>query len=90
MPRDVDRLNVEPGARTPPTEFLNSVSPVNALPSTTSASMPLVCPGVASVRTSKPATLVLFGDDYDGGHKAWVRWPDGRDDIVPGSQVQRG
>jgi hydroxyacylglutathione hydrolase len=37
-----------------------------------------------------PATLVLFGDDYDGGHKAWVRWPDGRDDIVPGSQVQRG
>ena len=37
----------------------------------------------------EPATLVLFGDDYDGGHKAWVRWPDGRDDIVPGSQVQR-
>ena len=38
----------------------------------------------------EPATLVLFGDDYDGGHKAWVRWPDGRDDIVPGSRVQRG
>ena len=38
----------------------------------------------------QPATLVLLGDDYDGGHKAWVRWPDGRDDIVPGSQVQRG
>jgi len=36
-----------------------------------------------------PATLVLLGDDYDGGHKAWVRWPDGRDDIVPGSQIQR-
>src|SRR4051794_7653305 len=36
------------------------------------------------------ATLVLWGDDYDGGHKAWVRWPDGRDDIVPGSQVERG
>jgi hydroxyacylglutathione hydrolase len=36
------------------------------------------------------ATLVLWGDDYDGGHKAWVRWPDGSDDIVPGSQVQRG
>ena len=35
----------------------------------------------------EPATLVLLGDDYDGGHKAWVRWPDGRDDIVPGSQV---
>lgn len=37
----------------------------------------------------EPATLVLLGSDYDGGHKAWVRWPDGRDDIVPGSQVQR-
>jgi hydroxyacylglutathione hydrolase len=33
------------------------------------------------------ATLVLLGDDYDGGHKAWVRWPDGSDDIVPGSRV---
>jgi glyoxylase-like metal-dependent hydrolase (beta-lactamase superfamily II) len=38
----------------------------------------------------EPATLVLLGDDYDGGHKAWVRWPDGSDDIVPGSQVSRG
>jgi hydroxyacylglutathione hydrolase len=34
------------------------------------------------------ATLILLGDDYDGGHKAWVRWPDGRDDIVPGSQIK--
>jgi hydroxyacylglutathione hydrolase len=37
----------------------------------------------------EPATLILLGDDYDGGHKAWVRWPDGRDDIVPGSQVRQ-
>jgi len=37
----------------------------------------------------KPATLILLADDYDGGHKAWVRWPDGSDDIVPGSQVAR-
>jgi hydroxyacylglutathione hydrolase len=36
----------------------------------------------------EPATLVLLCEDYDGGHKAWVRWPDGSDDIVPGSQVQ--
>ena len=35
----------------------------------------------------EPATLILLGDDYDGGYKAWVRWPDGRDDIVPGSRV---
>ncbi len=37
----------------------------------------------------EPATLILLGDDYDGGHKAWVRWPDGRDDIVPGSKIER-
>ncbi len=37
----------------------------------------------------RPATLILLGDDYDGGHKAWVRWPDGADDIVPGSQVRQ-
>jgi hydroxyacylglutathione hydrolase len=37
-----------------------------------------------------PATLVLWGPDYDGGHKAWVRWDEtGKDDIVPGSQVER-
>ena len=38
----------------------------------------------------EPAKLILMAEDYDGGHKAWVRWPDGADDIVPGSQVQRG
>jgi glyoxylase-like metal-dependent hydrolase (beta-lactamase superfamily II) len=39
----------------------------------------------------QPATLVLWGPDYDGGHKAWIRWEEsGEDDIVPGSQVQRG
>jgi len=38
----------------------------------------------------EPATLIVWGDDYDGGHKAWVRWADGADDIVAGSQVQRG
>jgi len=37
----------------------------------------------------EPATLVLLGEDYDGGTKAWVRWQDGTDDIVPGSRVQR-
>ena len=35
------------------------------------------------------ATLILFGPDYDGTHKAWVRYPDGRDAIVGGSQIQR-
>jgi glyoxylase-like metal-dependent hydrolase (beta-lactamase superfamily II) len=36
----------------------------------------------------RPATLILWAEDYDGGHKAWVRWEDGADDIVPGSQVE--
>jgi hydroxyacylglutathione hydrolase len=37
----------------------------------------------------EPATLILMAKDYDGGAKAWVRWPDGSDDIVPGSRVER-
>jgi hypothetical protein len=32
---------------------------------------------------------VLWAGDYDGTHKAWVRI-DGRDEIVGGSQVERG
>ena len=38
----------------------------------------------------RAATLVLWAPDYDGGHKAWVRFADsGEDAIVGGSQVQR-
>jgi len=40
------------------------------------------------VALGEPATLILLGDDYDGGKKAWVRWEDGKDDIVPGSRVE--
>jgi hydroxyacylglutathione hydrolase len=42
----------------------------------------------ACTALGEPATLVLLGADYDGGTKAWVRWQDGSDDIVPGSRVQ--
>jgi len=42
------------------------------------------------VALGEPATLILLGPDYDGGHKAWVRWPDGTDDIVPGSRIEAG
>ena len=46
--------------------------------------------GVVREDTSRgEATLVLFGPDYDGTHKAWVRFPDGRDAIVGGSQIER-
>jgi glyoxylase-like metal-dependent hydrolase (beta-lactamase superfamily II) len=38
----------------------------------------------------REATLVLWAPDYDGGHKAWVRFADsGEDAIVGGSQVDR-
>lgn len=43
---------------------------------------------VACVALGEPATLILLARDYDGGNKAWVRWPDGSDDIVPGSRVE--
>ena len=42
----------------------------------------------ACLALGEPATLILLGEDYDGGKKAWVRWADGKDDIVPGSQVK--
>lgn len=35
------------------------------------------------------ATLVLWAPDYDGGHKAWVRFDDDEDAIVGGSRVER-
>lgn len=41
----------------------------------------------ACTALGQAATLILSCPDYDGGTKAWVRWPDGADDIVPGSQV---
>jgi hydroxyacylglutathione hydrolase len=35
------------------------------------------------------ATLLVWGRDYDGGGKAWVRFADGREAIVGGSKVTR-
>lgn len=37
----------------------------------------------------REAQLVLWARDYDGGGKAWVRFPDGRDAVVGGSRVER-
>jgi hydroxyacylglutathione hydrolase len=34
-------------------------------------------------------TLVVWGRDYDGGGKAWVRFREGRDAVVGGSRVER-
>lgn len=37
----------------------------------------------------KEVRLIVWARDYDNGFKAWVRFPDGRDEIVPGSRVER-
>jgi hydroxyacylglutathione hydrolase len=37
----------------------------------------------------EPATLLLWGPDYDGTNKAWIRGADGVDHVVGGSQVVR-
>lgn len=39
--------------------------------------------------SGEPGQLVLWADDYDGGHKAWVRFDVAGDDVVPGSRVRR-
>jgi hydroxyacylglutathione hydrolase len=39
------------------------------------------------VALGRPADLVVLARDYDGGTKAWVRFDDGGDAIVPGSRV---
>ena len=39
--------------------------------------------------SASEATLILWAPDYDGGNKAWVRFADGSDAIVGGSQVKR-
>jgi hypothetical protein len=47
--------------------------------------------GTETVRVGgEELTLIVWSPDYDGGGKAWVRFPDGRDAIVGGSRVQRG
>ncbi len=45
--------------------------------------------GPADAEERQDATLVLWAPDYDGGNKAWVRFPDGEDAIVGGSQIKR-
>jgi hydroxyacylglutathione hydrolase len=45
--------------------------------------------GPADADEREQATLVLWAPDYDGGNKAWVRFADGSDAIVGGSQVKR-
>jgi glyoxylase-like metal-dependent hydrolase (beta-lactamase superfamily II) len=37
----------------------------------------------------RDATQILWAPDYDGTNKAWVRFGDGEDAIVGGSQVER-
>jgi hydroxyacylglutathione hydrolase len=45
--------------------------------------------GPPDAEEREQARLVLWAPDYDGGNKAWVRFPDDSDAIVGGSQVKR-
>ena len=46
--------------------------------------------GTEQVQVSgREATLIVWSPDYDGKGKAWVRFGDGADAIVGGSQVER-
>jgi len=45
--------------------------------------------GPADADQREEATMILWAPDYDGGNKAWVRFPDGSDAIVGGSQIKR-
>jgi glyoxylase-like metal-dependent hydrolase (beta-lactamase superfamily II) len=46
--------------------------------------------GTERVRVAgRDATLIVWSPDYDGKGKAWVRYTDGIDAIVPGSRVER-
>jgi hydroxyacylglutathione hydrolase len=44
--------------------------------------------GGRCVAQGRPARLVVLARDYDGGTKAWVRFDDGGDALVPGSRVR--
>ena len=43
----------------------------------------------AAVFAGRRVRLIVWARDYDGGHKAWVRFENGRDEVVPGSRVRR-
>ena len=46
--------------------------------------------GTERVRVAgREATLIVWSPDYDGKGKAWIRYDDGTDAIVGGSQVER-
>ena len=40
------------------------------------------------VALGRTARLIVLARDYDGGTKAWVRFDDGQDALVPGSRVR--
>jgi glyoxylase-like metal-dependent hydrolase (beta-lactamase superfamily II) len=42
-----------------------------------------------AVFAGRRVRLIVWARDYDGGHKAWVRFENGRDEVVPGSRVRR-
>lgn len=45
------------------------------------------CASSSCLAFGQPAKLLLRARDYDDGTKCWVRFEDGREDLVPGSRV---
>jgi glyoxylase-like metal-dependent hydrolase (beta-lactamase superfamily II) len=46
--------------------------------------------GEATARyAGRVVRLIVWGRDYDGGFKAWIRLTDGTDETVPGSRLDR-
>ena len=72
---------VDPGARTPPTEPLNRVSPVNTSdPFTTKLSIPSVCPGVWRLSMTRfpasiasPGSIVRSTSSSRSASSGWAR-----------------
>ncbi len=84
-PADASTVDADPSRVTDPTTVADELEQSSSMASGAAPTPRATGP---APRMGEPATLILLGDDYDGGHKAWVRWPDGSDDIVPGSQVE--
>ena len=88
-------MSLRPASRAPrPCEPTRSARSGNTTPSSGSGagstrSLEPCSIGPADADEREPATLILWAPDYDGGNKAWVRFEDGADAIVGGSQVKR-
>jgi glyoxylase-like metal-dependent hydrolase (beta-lactamase superfamily II) len=80
-----DRVQVAPGHAEPST--IGAERAANPFLRVMTAAVP---EGTDRCRyVGRAARLVVWAPDYDGGHKAWIRFDDGDEATVPGSRVER-